>query len=188
LNYWRGGEFLVNISAHLKAKGLTFNKKGFTLKRELINAKRGFTLIELLIVIAILGILAAAVLVAINPAKRQKQARDSKVKSDIGQVATAAQAYFTTSGGSYPDGLGTLLTNEDLKSLPAPPNEGLQGPDYEYDTDPVGCHGTTLPGDIACDEFALYEILEDPATGDIWCFRSFTGQASEVATGTCTAP
>jgi len=34
----------------------------------------GFTLIELLIVIAILGILAAAVLVAINPAKRTRQA------------------------------------------------------------------------------------------------------------------
>ena len=44
----------------------------------------GFTLIELLIVIAILGILAAAVLVAANPGKRTKQARDAARKNDIG--------------------------------------------------------------------------------------------------------
>ena len=47
---------------------------------------RGFTLIELLIVIAILGILAAAVLVAVNPKKRQDQAKDANIKADVGSI------------------------------------------------------------------------------------------------------
>ena len=38
---------------------------------------KGFTLIELPIVIAILGILAAAVLVAIDPGKRTRQAQEA---------------------------------------------------------------------------------------------------------------
>ena len=56
---------------------------------------RGFTLIELLITIAIVGILSAAVLVGINPAKKIAQANDSKVKSNVGQVATALQSFYT---------------------------------------------------------------------------------------------
>lgn len=60
-----------------------------------INRIKGFTLIELLIVIAILGILAAAVLVAINPGKRLAQARDAQRKSDISAIANALVGYYT---------------------------------------------------------------------------------------------
>ena len=40
-----------------------------------MKLNKGFTLIELLIVIAILGILAAAIIVAINPGKRLTQSK-----------------------------------------------------------------------------------------------------------------
>lgn len=63
--------------------------------------QKGFTLIELLVVIAIIGILAAVVLVAINPAQRIAEANDSKVKSDVGQVATALESCYTANNGSY---------------------------------------------------------------------------------------
>jgi len=56
--------------------------------------KSGFTLIELLIVIAILGILAAAVLVAINPGKRTAQARDAIRKQDVNAIANALIGYY----------------------------------------------------------------------------------------------
>jgi len=64
--------------------------------------RSAFTLIELLIVIAILGILAAAVLVAINPGKRTAQARDAQRKSAIGSIANALIGYYTLSG-KFPD-------------------------------------------------------------------------------------
>lgn len=65
----------------------------------------GFTLIELLIVIAILGILAAAVLVAINPAKRTRQARDAARKQHINNITNALIGYYTIVG-NYPVGYG----------------------------------------------------------------------------------
>jgi len=46
----------------------------------------GFTLIELLVVIVIIGILAGAVLLAINPAEISAKARDSKRMSDLDTV------------------------------------------------------------------------------------------------------
>jgi len=47
---------------------------------------KGFTLIELLVVIVIIGIIAGAVLVAINPAQLTAKARDSKRMNDISTV------------------------------------------------------------------------------------------------------
>ena len=134
----------------------------------------GFTLIELLIVIAILGILAAAVLVAVNPAKRQRQARDSARKSDIGQIATALQAYFTTPGqGLYPTSLGVLTSSGDLKLIPTDPTGGPY--DYTYD-------GSTA-------EAWIWDVLEDPtgASGSVWCWASTSGRAAEATSATdCT--
>lgn len=144
---------------------------------------RGFTLIELLIVIAILGILAAAVLVAVNPAKRQNQAKDSQTKSDIGQIATALQAYFTTPGsGSYPsaaEGLQLLVTNKDLVKLPTPPAGGT----YEYNVDPGTCANTAVS---PCTAAWVSEPLLDPATaGNVWCWESAEGTAEEETTIAC---
>ena len=65
--------------------------------------RKSFTLIELLIVIAILGVLAAAVLVAINPGKRMGQARDAQRKNDLGQLKNALEAYNVVYG-AYPIG------------------------------------------------------------------------------------
>jgi len=84
---------------------------------------KGFTLIELLVVIAVLGILAAVVLVAINPQARIQDARNSGVRSDIGQIGSALEAYFTENDGSYPDntaGLDALVSDEQLKTVPVP--------------------------------------------------------------------
>ena len=51
-----------------------------------MKQNKGFTLIELLVVIVIIGIIAGAVLVAINPAQLTAKARDSKRMNDISTV------------------------------------------------------------------------------------------------------
>jgi prepilin-type N-terminal cleavage/methylation domain-containing protein len=61
----------------------------------------GFTLIEILIVIVLLGILAVAVLSAINPLEQVRKARDSARKSDAAELLNAYERYYTTFG-CYP--------------------------------------------------------------------------------------
>jgi prepilin-type N-terminal cleavage/methylation domain-containing protein len=57
------------------------------------NGEEGFTLIELLVVVIIIGILAAiAIPVYIGV---QNNAKDSAVKSDLGNAKTAVVAYYT---------------------------------------------------------------------------------------------
>ena len=62
------------------------------------NYKKGFTLIELLIVIAVLGILATAVLSAINPMEQMRKAKDAGRKSDAAELLNAYERYYTTFG------------------------------------------------------------------------------------------
>jgi len=56
----------------------------------------GFTLVELLIVIALLGVLAAAVLAAINPLEQANRARDTRFRSDGSQLLSAEDRYFVS--------------------------------------------------------------------------------------------
>ena len=88
-------------------------KRLSTLNSQLSTLKKGFTLIELLIVIAVIGILAAVILLAIDPLEQLSRGRDAGRKSTIGQVGRALQAYFTVNS-QYPllaDWTANPLTN-----------------------------------------------------------------------------
>lgn len=60
--------------------------------------KLGFTMIELLIVIAILGILAVAVLSAINPLEQINRGRDTQSRGDAEQFINAVERYNASKG------------------------------------------------------------------------------------------
>lgn len=65
--------------------------------------RRGFTLIELLVVIGIIGILAAIVLVAVNPGRQFAQARDRQRQSDLLQITNAIYQFASENSGDLPD-------------------------------------------------------------------------------------
>jgi len=75
--------------------------------------KKGFTLIELLIVIAVLGILAVAVLSAINPIEMINRSKDTGSRSDSEQFLGAVDRYYA-SRGFYPWMSGEQSSNDDL--------------------------------------------------------------------------
>lgn len=60
-----------------------------------MRVSRGFTLIELLITIAILGVLAVVVVVAINPVERSAQGRDTGRIAAVVQIGHAITAYYS---------------------------------------------------------------------------------------------
>lgn len=53
---------------------------------------KGFTLVELLVVMAIIGVLAAIVIVNLN--ESQKRSRDSRRKSDLNTILTGMMLYY----------------------------------------------------------------------------------------------
>ena len=65
------------------------------------TVRKAFTLIELLIVIAVLGILAVAVLSAINPVEQINRSRDTGKRSDAEQLLSAIDRFYA-SAGYYP--------------------------------------------------------------------------------------
>ena len=91
--------------------------------KEVIRSNKGFTLIELLIVIAVIGVLAAVVLVAIDPIEQINRGRDAGRKSTAGQLSKAVQAYYTSRQAVWPTAnatwVTTLVTAGELKSAPA---------------------------------------------------------------------
>jgi len=65
-----------------------------------IHTKKGFTLIELLIVIAIIGILAAAVIFGVS--KARDKAAQARMISDCKKYITAQNAYYGEKGAYVP--------------------------------------------------------------------------------------
>ena len=62
-------------------------------KKSISINKKGFTLIELMVVVAIIGLLSTLAVVALGSAR--EKARDSKRLSDVKQVQTALELYYT---------------------------------------------------------------------------------------------
>ncbi len=125
------------------------------MKRSTLEKQTGFTLIEILLVIGIIAVLATVVIVALDPATRFRDARNSRRTSDIQSIATAISQYVIDNKGAFPPGINT--TEKQIAT--------------SSDTCAIDTGGCAVTGETDCVDISsslnryLKEIPFDPATG-----------------------
>lgn len=98
------------------------------LKRSRRKKQRGMTLIEIIVVITILGLIAAAIGIAVVP--QLDKAKQERAALDIKNIEGALKIFYAKKG-NYPDtgtGLRALVDTQALESMPKDP----WGNDYVY--------------------------------------------------------
>lgn len=145
------------------------------------HLRKGFTMVELIIVIAIIAVLAAGIFVAIDPARRLHEARNSRRQTD---VATILDALVKIQA----DNRGTHYTTVAAATA---------GNFYAIGTNAAGCDSTCTAKvtQAACLNLSavptnyLAAIPADPSTGtaantDYYISKSATGT---LTVGACDA-
>ena len=118
--------------------------------------KKGFTLIELLVVIAIIGLLSTLAVVALGNA-RQK-ARDARRLSDLKQLQTALELYYT-----------------DQTAYPAGSSATLGAGSY-------ACLGTGGFGTVGCTSPYMGKVPADPLTTQNYVYTLASSSYTVTAT------
>lgn len=129
-----------------------------------MNKKRGFTLIEILVVIGIIAVLAAVVLVAINPSRQFKLARDSQRMSNVNALLNSISQNIAEHRGVFTCGTEALV----LPAVPTVVKSGTGGIDLApclvpayvsilpYDPSAAGAHFVS-----AADYDTQYVVYQD---------------------------
>jgi prepilin-type N-terminal cleavage/methylation domain-containing protein len=102
-----------------------------------LKKNKGFTLIEILVVIGLIAILAAVVLIAINPARQFAQANNSQRTANVNAVLNGIGQYIADHKGELPNlpadgteidaGLCADLVPTYLPALPTDPDSPEKG-------------------------------------------------------------
>lgn len=109
-----------------------------------MKKNKGFTLIEVLVVIGIIAILAAIVVVAINPARQFAQANNSQRWSNVNAILNAVHQYGVDNRGALPAAItGTPTEICQSSGTPAPDCTGLA----DLTADLVPTYLVSIPAD-----------------------------------------
>lgn len=112
--------------------------------------KKGFTLIELLVVIAIIGLLSTLAVVALGSARTKS--RDAKRLSDLKQIQSALELYYTDKN-AYPTAASSTLGTGNFACL----------------------NGTGFAA-AGCASPYMGQIPKDPTTGVYYVYNSADGK------------
>lgn len=108
----------------------------------LLKKLRGFTLIEILVVIGIIAILAAIVIIAINPAKQFAQARNTQREAGINSMLNAIGQRLADNRGVF---AGTFTINGNTYTCGPLPTSGTTTINNTMAADT-----TTVTGNLRC--------------------------------------
>ncbi len=125
------------------------------------NGRKAFTLIELLIVIGILGILAAVVLVAVDPARRLRQARNARRYAEVNALLNAILNYTVDNKGTLPAGISSS-TSTGANIIQILGNSGTNTTATMASACPAAGIGQTSP------VYRMSDIGSDPAFVDTY--------------------
>ena len=129
---------------------------------------KGFTIIELLIVIAILGVLAVALLITINPGEAQKKTRDAQRLAHLKTLQTLIDQFINDGNAAA----GAILTaNTGVSSTVAPAGEkngqACLGNWLGINTCPYGATVPLDPNNGVSRTFVTTAAATPPGTGQI---------------------
>ena len=143
--------------------------------------RKGFTMVELIIVIAIIAVLAAGVFVAIDPARRLHETRNSRRSTDVASLLDALIKYQADNNGTHYSTVASATA----------------GTFYSIGTAATGCDTTCTAKTTAaaCLDLSalpanyLASVPVDPSTGtaantDYYVSKSATGT---LTVGACDA-
>jgi prepilin-type N-terminal cleavage/methylation domain-containing protein len=143
------------------------------------SVRSAFTLVELIIVIAIIAILAAAIFVAVDPARRLHESRNAVRASDVATILEAVKKYQVDNDGAHYTEIA-----------------GLTATQYSViGTDTTGCSSTCTAQSTqaACVDLSgigntyLSAIPQDPLSGDAGNTDYYIslGNDNEITVGAC---
>jgi type IV pilus assembly protein PilA len=143
--------------------------------------RKGFTLLEILLVIAAIGILAAIVLIAINPNRQLAQARNAQRRSDVNTIINAVSQKILDDASNSSTAMNTALVDGTVYAL------GTTAPASCTPTAvPVATAALDLTGQLVPTYVAAMPV--DPSGGTAACTRYTITQVATDGRITVNAP